>query len=131
MCRTCWAVSVVCRRCFPFWKLWRRKNAPVCCPRWRTLSVLLSLSLMWTDGKSYLPARTQVIAFPAANRRIGLLNFLNLFGNEDWKLEQNPVSGFLSLLRNVLHRHRRNTEQLLEGSNIAIIGSLMQKVTTF
>ena len=48
--------------------------------------------------------------------------------NTDWKLEQNPVSGFLSLLRNVLHRHANNTEQLLQGSNIAIIGSLMQKV---
>jgi hypothetical protein len=46
----------------------------------------------------------------------------------DWKLEQNPVSGFLSLLRNVLHRHPYNTEQLQRGSNIAIIGSLMQKV---
>ena len=46
----------------------------------------------------------------------------------DWKLEQNPVSGFLSLLRNVLHRHTDNTEQLLQGSNIAVIGHLMQKV---
>ena len=49
---------------------------------------------------------------------------------KDWKLEQNPVSGFLSLLRNVLHHHSNNTEQLVRGSNIAIIGSLMQKVTT-
>ena len=56
------------------------------------------------------------------------LVYLKQFGLKDWKLEQNPVSGFLSLLRNVLHRHPRNTEQLLEGSNIAIIGSLMQKV---
>ncbi|XP_046650912.1 neurobeachin-like protein 1 isoform X2 [Daphnia pulicaria] len=46
----------------------------------------------------------------------------------DWKLEQNPVSGFLSLLRNVLHHHSTNTDQLVRGSNIAIIGSLMQKV---
>ena len=38
----------------------------------------------------------------------------------DWKLEQNPVSGFLSLLRNVLHHHSNNTEQLVRGSNIAI-----------
>ncbi len=46
----------------------------------------------------------------------------------DWKLEQNPVSGFLSLLRNVLHRHSNNIDQLMQGSNIAIIGILMQKV---
>ncbi|KAI9560727.1 putative neurobeachin-like protein 1-like isoform X3 [Daphnia sinensis] len=46
----------------------------------------------------------------------------------DWKLEQNPVSGFLSLLRNVLHHHSTNTDQLVRGANIAIIGSLMQKV---
>ena len=84
------------------------------------------------DGWEVLPSSSYAGFFRLSNSRVEFFNLslANLIWfNIDWKLEQNPVSGFLSLLRNVLHRHPRNTEQLLEGSNIAIIGSLMQKVT--
>ena len=45
----------------------------------------------------------------------------------DWKLEQNPVSGFLTLVRNLVTNHTVNTEQLMRGGGIPIIGSLLQK----
>ena len=46
----------------------------------------------------------------------------------DWKLEQNPVSGFLTLVKNLVTGHTVNTEQLMRGGGVAIIGSLLQKV---
>ena len=76
-------------------------------------------------GKFYLQVLTRVWSRCTSKYcRI----FTPHFSFLDWKLEQNPVSGFLSLLRNVLHRHPYNTEQLQRGSNIAIVGSLMHKV---
>ena len=45
----------------------------------------------------------------------------------DWKLEQNPVSGFLTLVKNLVSHHTINTEQLMRGGGIHIIGVLLQK----
>ena len=49
----------------------------------------------------------------------------------DWKLEQNPVSGFLTLVKNLVSNHTVNTEQLMRGGGIPIIGSLLQKAKSF
>ena len=46
----------------------------------------------------------------------------------DWKLEKNPVSGFLTLIKNLIANHQVNQEQLMRGGGIAIIGSLLQSV---
>ena len=46
----------------------------------------------------------------------------------DWKLEKNPVSGFLTLIKNLITNHQVNQEQLMRGGGIAIIGSLLQSV---
>ena len=43
----------------------------------------------------------------------------------DWKLEQNPVSGFLTLVKNFVFRHTVNLEQLMRGGGVAVIGSLL------
>ena len=40
----------------------------------------------------------------------------------DWKLEQNPISGFLTLMKNFVTNHTINHEQLMRGGGIAIIG---------
>lgn len=48
----------------------------------------------------------------------------------DWKLEQNPVSGFLSLLKNVIAASLLNQEQLMKNSGLLIIGVLLAKVLT-
>ena len=45
----------------------------------------------------------------------------------DWKLEQNPISGFLTLVKNLVAHHTINTEQLMRGGGIPIIGVLLQK----
>ncbi|XP_069696226.1 neurobeachin-like protein 1 isoform X2 [Periplaneta americana] len=45
----------------------------------------------------------------------------------DWKLEQNPVSGFLSLLKNIIAGSTLNQEQLLKNNGLAIIGVLLAK----
>ena len=45
----------------------------------------------------------------------------------DWKLEQNPVSGFLTLVKNFVFRHTVNLEQLMRGGGVSIIGSLLIK----
>ena len=45
----------------------------------------------------------------------------------DWKLEQNPISGFLTLVKNLVSHHTINTEQLMRGGGIPIIGVLLQK----
>ena len=44
----------------------------------------------------------------------------------DWKLEQNPVSGFLTLIKNLVTSHTINTEQLMRGGGVSIIGMLLQ-----
>ena len=44
----------------------------------------------------------------------------------DWKLEQNPISGFLTLVKNLVSHHTINTEQLMRGGGIPIIGVLLQ-----
>jgi hypothetical protein len=44
----------------------------------------------------------------------------------DWKLEQNAISGFLTLIRNLVSGHTINAEQLMRGGGVAIIGSLLQ-----
>ena len=41
----------------------------------------------------------------------------------DWKLEQNPISGFLTLVKNFVTNHTINHEQLMRGGGIAIIGN--------
>ena len=46
----------------------------------------------------------------------------------DWKLEKNPVSGFLTLIKNLTSNHHVNQEQLMRGGGIAIIGSLLQSL---
>eukprot|EP00090_Calanus_glacialis_P023550 TRINITY_DN363_c0_g1_i1.p1 TRINITY_DN363_c0_g1~~TRINITY_DN363_c0_g1_i1.p1 ORF type:complete len:2732 (-),score=430.45 TRINITY_DN363_c0_g1_i1:184-7587(-) len=46
----------------------------------------------------------------------------------DWKLEKNPVSGFLTLIKNLTINHPVNQEQLMRGGGVAIIGSLLQKI---
>ena len=46
----------------------------------------------------------------------------------DWNLEKNPVSGFMTLLKNVTTNHQVNQEQLMRGAGVAIMGSLLQKV---
>ena len=46
----------------------------------------------------------------------------------DWKLEKNPVSGFLTLIKNFIMNHPVNQEQLMRGGGVAIIGELLQKV---
>ncbi|KAJ9577825.1 hypothetical protein L9F63_025312, partial [Diploptera punctata] len=45
----------------------------------------------------------------------------------DWKLEQNPVSGFLSLLKNIIAGSPINQEQLLKNNGLAIVGVLLTK----
>ena len=40
----------------------------------------------------------------------------------DWKLEQNPISGFLTLIKNFVSGHTINLEQLMRGGGVAIIG---------
>ncbi|XP_040571294.2 LOW QUALITY PROTEIN: neurobeachin-like protein 1 [Lepeophtheirus salmonis] len=45
----------------------------------------------------------------------------------DWKLEQNPISGFLTLIRNLVFDHIVNLEQLNRGGGVGIIGALIQK----
>jgi hypothetical protein len=45
----------------------------------------------------------------------------------DWKLEQNPISGFLTLIKNLVTNHTINLEQLMRGGGVAIIGSLLIK----
>ncbi|KAG8233664.1 hypothetical protein J437_LFUL013710, partial [Ladona fulva] len=45
----------------------------------------------------------------------------------DWKLEQNPVSGFLTLLRNIITRSAFNQESLLKNNTMGIIGSLLSQ----
>ncbi len=45
----------------------------------------------------------------------------------DWKLEQNPVSGFLTLVKNLVSGHTVNHEQLMRGGGVAIIGALLQE----
>ena len=47
----------------------------------------------------------------------------------DWKLEKNPVSGFLTLIKNLTTNHQVNQEQLMRGGGIAIIGSLLQAIS--
>jgi len=47
----------------------------------------------------------------------------------DWKLEQNPVSGFLSLLRNILTRSPSNQENFMKNSGVGIVGDMLNKVT--
>ena len=94
------------------------------------LMIMIHRLLFYFRNESCIECYVYRRKFNYSDCLLNLESALQLFfWNVDWKLEQNPVSGFLSLLRNVLHRHPRNTEQLLEGSNIAIIGSLMQKVT--
>ena len=46
----------------------------------------------------------------------------------DWKLEKNPVSGFLTLIKNFIINHPVNQEQLMRGGGVAIIGELLQNV---
>ena len=41
----------------------------------------------------------------------------------DWKLEQNPISGFLTLIKNFVSGHTINLEQLMRGGGVAIIGN--------
>lgn len=48
----------------------------------------------------------------------------------DWNLEKNPVSGFLTLIKNMTTNHQVNQEQLIRGGGVAIMGSLLQKVDT-
>ena len=48
----------------------------------------------------------------------------------DWKLEKNPVSGFLTLVKNFIIGHPVNQEHLMRGGGVAIIGELLQKVDT-
>lgn len=48
----------------------------------------------------------------------------------DWNLEKNPVSGFITLVRNMTTNHHVNQEQLMRGGGVAIMGSLLQKVDT-
>ena len=36
----------------------------------------------------------------------------------DWKLEQNPISGFLTLVKNFVTNHTINLEQLMRGGGI-------------
>ena len=43
----------------------------------------------------------------------------------DWKLEQNPISGFLTLVKNFVTNHTINHEQLMRGGGIAIIGTYL------
>ncbi|CAG2062935.1 unnamed protein product, partial [Timema podura] len=45
----------------------------------------------------------------------------------DWKLEQNPVSGFLSLLKNIISGSALNQEQLLKNNGLSIIGVLLAR----
>ena len=45
----------------------------------------------------------------------------------DWKLEQNPISGFLTLIKNFVTGHTINLEQLMRGGGVAIIGFLLVK----
>jgi hypothetical protein len=52
----------------------------------------------------------------------------NNFFFPDWKLEQNPVSGFLSLLKNVIAGSPLNQEQLMKNNGLLIIGVLLAKV---
>jgi hypothetical protein len=43
-------------------------------------------------------------------------------------LEQNPVSGFLSLLKNIIAASPLNQEQLLKNNGVLIIGVFLTKV---
>ncbi len=45
----------------------------------------------------------------------------------DWKLEQNAISGFLTLVKNLVSGHTVNKEQLMRGGGVAIIGSLLEE----
>ena len=49
----------------------------------------------------------------------------------DWKLEQNPISGFLTLVKNFVSNHTINHEQLMRGGGIAIIGIYFYKKKFF
>lgn len=44
----------------------------------------------------------------------------------DWKLEQNAISGFLTLVKNLVTNHTINKEQLMRCGGVAIIGALLQ-----
>jgi len=45
----------------------------------------------------------------------------------DWRLEQNAISGFLTLIRNLVSSHTINCEQLMRGGGVAVIGALLQE----
>lgn len=46
----------------------------------------------------------------------------------DSKLEQNQVSGFLTLLRHMIHSQGTNQETMIRTMGVATIGALLQKV---
>ena len=46
----------------------------------------------------------------------------------DWNLERNPVSGFITLVKNMTTGHAVNAEQLMRGGGVAIMGALLQRV---
>lgn len=50
---------------------------------------------------------------------------INIFSFTEWKLNQNPVSCFLSLIRNFISGHELNQENLLKNEELPIIGLLM------
>ncbi len=45
----------------------------------------------------------------------------------DWKLEQNAISGFLTLVKNLVSGHTVNLEQLMRGGGVSVIGALLQR----
>lgn len=49
----------------------------------------------------------------------------------DSKLEQNQVSGFLTLLRHMIHSQGTNQEAMIRTGGVATIGALLQKVRHF
>ena len=46
----------------------------------------------------------------------------------EWRLERNPVSGCLTLLRNLVTGHPGNLEQLGRGGGVAVLGSLLHRL---
>ncbi len=80
------------------------------------------LSLRGAEDESGSFSRRQSVEEAAADE----WEMLPSSSFSDWKLEQNPISGFLTLVKNLVTGHTVNMEQLMRGGGVAVIGSLLQ-----
>ena len=113
------------------WRTWDAKDIINCLGGIQVLFPLLETSLGHDDllDRSYISLSAES---PRRNTSIEAEEWEMLPSSSfsDWKLEKNPVSGFLTLIKNFIIAHPVNQEQLMRGGGVAIIGELLQKVDT-